>query len=103
MTNFIDKRHNLNKVSSDKAIDEIDYYLEQYGRAEFRFRPNHKYTRRLSLLSLFWVIFSLALLYSNVLFTVDLSKFYPVVINGFDIVNWQLVVFWPAAVIFFFS
>ncbi|MFA0555875.1 hypothetical protein [Vibrio sp. 10N.222.55.A1] len=102
MTEYQDKRHNKEPLEGDKAFDEIKHHLEKYRNAEKRFSTPHKVTRRLALHSIFWVVFSLTLIYSNSLFDINLVDTNPFLLRAFDIVNWQLTLFWPVAVVFFF-
>lgn len=87
-------------LTGDVAIDEINYYLKQYEESKNRFRDNHRLTRRLSVLSVFWAVLSLALLFSNTVFNVDLMTLKPYQFVGFDVVNWHLIIFWPVVVSF---
>ncbi|MCD6656047.1 hypothetical protein [Vibrio cholerae] len=87
-------------LTGDAAIDEINYYLKQYEKRKDRFRDHHKLTRRLSVLSVFWAVLSLGLLFSNAVFEVDLMTFKPYQFIGFDVVNWHLIIFWPMVVSF---
>ena len=84
----------------DVVVDEINYYLQQYEKCKNRFRNNHKLTRRLSILSIFWAVLSLTLLFSNTILEVDLITLKPYQFIGFDVINWHLIIFWPLVVAF---
>ena len=88
------------KQTGDVAIDEINYYLKQYEDRRDGFRGNHKLTRRLSILSVFWAVLSLAILFSDAVLKVDLVKLNPYQFVGFDVVNWHLIIFWPTVIVF---
>lgn len=91
---------NNQKQTGDVAIDEINYYLKQYEDRRDGFRGNHKLTRRLSILSVFWAVLSLAILFSDAVLKVDLVKLNPYQFVGFDVVNWHLIIFWPIVIVF---
>jgi len=88
--------------TGDVAIDEINYYLKQYEKRRDGFLDNHKLTRRLSILSIFWAVLSLGLLFSGAVLNVDLVKLNPYQFVGFDVVNWHLIIFWPTVIAFLF-
>ena len=88
------------KQTGDVAIYEINYYLKQYEDHRDSFHFNHKLTRRLTILSVFWAVLSLAILFSGAVLKVDLVKLNPYKFVGFDVVNWHLIIFWPTVIAF---
>ncbi|MEQ3493091.1 hypothetical protein [Vibrio sp. SSH13-20] len=88
--------------TGDVAIDEINYYLSKYEKRRDGFYYKHKLTRRLSILSVFWIAISIGMISSKAVFGIDLITLVPYQFVGFDVVNWHLIVFWPA-IIFFLS
>ncbi|KIP75168.1 hypothetical protein SN10_08700 [Vibrio harveyi] len=88
--------------TGDVAIDEINYYLSKYEKRRDDFYYKHKLTRRLSILSVFWIAISIGMISSKAVFGIDLITLIPYQFVGFDVVNWHLIVLWPT-VIFFLS
>lgn len=69
---YKDYRHNLDKISGDKALDEIDFYIAKYIYLESKFNKKNTISQNVSIYSLSLLIACMCLIYSEIIFKEDL-------------------------------
>jgi hypothetical protein len=69
---YQDRRHNLDKITGDKALDEIDFYNVKYIKLEAKFHKKSTVSKRLTTASLCVLVACICLIYSETIFEEDL-------------------------------
>ena len=69
---YQDRRHNLDKITGDKALDEIDFYNVKYIKLETKFHKKSTVSKRLTTASLCVLVACICLIYSGTIFEEDL-------------------------------
>lgn len=69
---YQESRHNLDKISEDKALAEIDYYIAKYIYLESKFNKKNTISNNVSIYSLSVLLVCMSLIYSQVIFDENL-------------------------------